>query len=107
MEHGEIPEVVIRAAWLARKPGHQPEAEALRGKKVRIPRGVPIDSMGNPGWRVTKRSQVVTVDHVFNGHDEYEDYKGRKIFSSVACVCWAGSGGYWQAAPVEDVEVVE
>jgi hypothetical protein len=69
----------IRALWLERTPGHQPEADALRGKRVRIPKGTPIDTMGDPGWRITRRAQTVTVDHVLNGHDEYDDYKGRNI----------------------------
>lgn len=54
------------------------------GEKVRIPKGAYIRSTHPNGDRIAKKSQVVTVSHVF----QY-GYEG------VPEVSWAGSGGYW------------
>ena len=69
-----------------------------RGTKVQIPKGTPLWGTF-PGYRkVAGRTYTVEiVDSTAVGYEEFgEPY-----------VTWAGSGGYWHHANLNDVEVVK
>lgn len=97
---------LAEAIWRDSPAGYDPDTEALKGRKVRIPKGSPIHSM-QPGvtWLIAKRAQTITVDHVLPGHTPGNP--DRPEVFSVPCVRWAGTGGYWRAVPACDVEIVD
>lgn len=79
----------------------------LVGRRVRIPAGTPIRSMAPNAPdepQPSSRSQVVIVDHVIGGYTQPDD--GRHPTSVPTYVRWAGSGGYWRAAPAAAVELL-
>ena len=83
------------------------EIHIKRGDRVRVPAGVLVLYRGEV--LVTKRAQTVTVDHVLPGrtvarHLYREEEAGSDYGPSVR---WAGSGGYWKAADINDVEKLE
>jgi hypothetical protein len=83
--------------------GYKPEmVEGLRGKRVRVPAGVPVRSTHPQvkGWQRTKRAQTVRVDHVLSGSED-----GWENVISDPSVRWPGAGGYWREVPVEFIEV--
>jgi len=77
-------------------------ADIPRGTRVVIPEGCAIVSDMSPGVtaadRVARRTHVVRVDHTSSGmRGAYRE----------PTVRWAGSGGYWREAFLQDVEVVD
>lgn len=89
---------------------------AMRGVKVRIKAGATIRSMhpGKAGSIVTERSRVVTLHDVYAGHVDAGGFQRlrhqserEKLLASVRQpeVVWAGTGGYWRHADLNDVEL--
>lgn len=76
-------------------------AKSLKNKRVRIPKGVEIRSCGKSIVKVSKRSQVVRVDHTYSGYCKNREHKER-----LPEIVWAGSGGYWCWCRVDVVEVI-
>lgn len=74
-----------------------------KGQLVAIPAGTLVRSM-NPrhkSKRVTKRDQVITVHHTFDGAvDLWNDHKRGRGLVLLPSVSWPGSGGYWQDVQV-------
>lgn len=87
---------------------HDREAMAAlpvkKGDRVRIPKGVVFKQVGKDA-KAAGRSYVVTVHHLLPGRSSYV----RDILTPLENpkVCWAGSGGYWCEADVNDVDPVK
>lgn len=106
-------------AYVNRRPkpeiGYTREYDRLQGKRVRIPKGVPVESY-KPGpfrieWETTRRAQTILVDHVLPGSSEV-DHDGAGLSREYAPVTdpmvrWGGSGGYWRGVPVQYVEEID
>lgn len=74
------------------------------GSKVRIPKGIAITGTFIETKKMSKRSQVVVVDHILDAHSCPDCSEGRSGPLHPAKVVWAGSGGYWYEAPIDLVE---
>ncbi|WP_019025425.1 MULTISPECIES: hypothetical protein [unclassified Thioalkalivibrio] len=70
-----------------------------RGKRVRIPKGVAVRTTGPVAQTTeTRRAQIITVHNAFAGHFMHDHLRE-------AVVQWAGSGGYWKQAALNDILV--
>jgi hypothetical protein len=99
-----------------------------RGETVVIPKGVQVYMRTHPSKKgyVTKRSMEVKINHILPGqtvperdyeryhkaeypdcpHSEEEVHPGytqRVYYLQNPRICWAGTGGYWCEAEINDI----
>lgn len=89
--------------------GYHPESELpiKRGDKVRVPKGTFIRTTHPQRENgPSKRTQTVTINHILNGTDEHKGYHGEWQYRTNPSVVWAGTGGYWCEADINDVEQI-
>ena len=74
------------------------------GDHVRIPAGIKVHSMRTGETKFSGKSYKVRVDHCLSGA-EY-DLDGKHIIQNPQ-VSWAGTGGYWMRADINEVEKLD
>lgn len=73
-----------------------------QGDKVKIPKGTTVKSTGNPSTKVAGRSYTVTVVSIDNGRDSFQ--LGDQFYEvDSPRIVWAGSGGCWMSANINDI----
>lgn len=72
-----------------------------KGDKVVIPMGIKVKSLGSKGSYITKRSYTVTIRSVLWGVGREDQSPHMEIVNPE--LRWAGSGGYWCYADINDV----
>lgn len=86
-----------------------------KGDHVRIPKGATVKQVGKPA-KPAGRAYTVLIHHLLSGRSqamgEYRrDSTGKLTAVMVPIenpkVCWAGNGGYWCEADINDVELVK
>lgn len=89
-----------------------------KGQKVRIRAGAKIRSLhpSRGGMIVITRARVVTLHDVYRGRCDAEGFHRTRASSNEEAlqasvrqpeVVWAGTGGYWCHADLNDVEAIE
>jgi hypothetical protein len=81
-----------------------------RGQTVTIPKGTTVKTVGRPAKQAGKTYKV-KVDHILPGTSDYSIAVQDKKVIEVRTprtnpkVVWAGPGGYWSEADINDVIV--
>lgn len=86
--------------------GYHADLNSLPVKKgdiVLIKKGTRYHSMKDGEYHTAGKSYKVKVNHVLHGTQYME--KGEEIIKN-SSVSWAGTGGYWHRADINDVEKV-
>lgn len=83
----------------------------LRGRMVIVPKGVMVKVIGKDP-KPAGKTYKVKVDHMLSPCAAYWDTScgwNRKelVRPRPAAVCWAGAGGYWAEASLDDVVLEE
>ena len=81
-----------------------------KGQRVRVRKGAKVTGtfQGGKEGIILARSQVVTVHALDKGYLNFLEGRDRKSPKMVQSrVVWAGSGGYWRYAELNDVEVLK
>jgi uncharacterized protein YjlB len=75
-----------------------------KGDMVIIPKGTKYHSMKDGKYHTAGKSYKVKVDHVLCGAQWMD--RDKEIIQNPE-VSWAGSGGYWHRADINDVEKID
>jgi len=83
----------------------------LKGKEITIPKGIMVQRLGRPP-KPAGTTYRVKVDHILHCCPAFWDFhagRDRKelIRPKPTAVCWAGAGGYWVEASINDVILPE
>lgn len=86
---------------------HEKDLPVKRGQVVTIKKGTITKTIGKDP-KPAGRTYSVKVDHTISGSQAYWDHHciwGQKtlIWPTAPQVCWAGTGGYWTNAELNDV----
>ena len=73
------------------------------GDTVIIPKGTRYHSMKDGQWHIAGKSYKVKINHILCGCQYME--RGEFIITNPE-VSWAGSGGYWHRADINDVKAI-
>lgn len=78
------------------------------GDTVTIPKGVVVKTIGKPP-KPAGRTYKVRVDHILSGSNAYLEgnaFRREIVRPTSPKVRWAGTGGYWSEADINDVRKV-
>jgi len=78
------------------------ELPVKKGDFVTIRKGTIIKTVGREP-RPAGRTYKIKIDHILNGVNRYYDYRDEPVNVQNPRVRWAGPGGYWSDADINDI----
>jgi len=82
---------------------HSDDALPIKpGQYITIKKGVMVKTIGRPA-KPAGRTYRVKVNHLLGGQIAHKGYHGQDVPESNPVVRWAGPGGYWTEADINDI----